>query len=379
MSIKMSKYTGIGPYNGFVNAIKFTSASDSEADVLKLVVNNDIVWVQPHNLRLVYSGGISYVAIRRVIKTDPGAPNFWVEHVGTVDPSPSKSDVQIFHGETIEIMPYVKPGYKLFGTWPLTITVIGNSEVSVKAVLNTEQLVAPTIISGGIWDQTDTIDRLFTIYTKISNPNNVAVGAVQKLYNIKTGFTNDSLAERYDVVSTSVAANETEATITFEDSYDSYGFQQWSDPNISADNGALIAVQFIDHNPTDATTYLKSPWKFWSNKYNMDIVNNANNKLLTPGISAKYYAGDLAEDGSCTVWVNVTPVSNWPFPVKTFLETPSGTMQLSTSQVSINVASLNSVIKAWCVDDSGFELENSDIVSFNLADSVVESSSSSEA
>lgn len=366
MSIKLPNYGGA--YEGRVNKIQYTSTSVNAEDVTKLVMNHTTVWAKPYTLTLTLGEGVASVQVQRVTKTDPA---------GVDSTKTSSAAVPIFHGEVIKLTPTAKSNYTLTGTWPQTLTVLGNAAITVTATAGAGiQLQPPVIIDGGIGENKEI--RQFLIYARVQNPNNVKVQIEKRLYNVKNGLVSNALAsEHYDDNYEELAANYTDL-MQFEDYSSSYGFKQWADPSIASNNGALIAVRCHDSNTKDSTKYLSSPYKFWSNKYNLSTVNASNNKITAPTVEASV----LKSGGEYILSVRVS--ETWPFAIKYIFETPSGfydssSPQYSGGQLLINIDSLNGAVKVYLVDQTTFGFANSDVVTFNIADAEIESSSTTTA
>lgn len=359
MSINMPAY-----YHGDVTAIKFTSGSISGSDVTKLILDNTIVWAKPFNLSITLDDGVSEVIVHRTVRTDPSAP--------TADITRNASCVvPVFYGETIIVTPRAKANYTLQGTWPQTLNIVENASVTVSTTTTATKLLPVEITGGGTGEIKE--ERSYRIYTNVKNPNNIAVDVHKRLFNIKSARTEIQYANTTD----RIAANST-GTVDFTDYSSTIGFSQWADPNRGSkesNNGALIAM-FCSDTTYNNTSYIPSIYKFWSNKWDMSVVNNSNNKIVKPVVSAVYYNGDVQADGSVSAFVTISSSAEWPFGRRIIVEAPSGPFEPTSSQFNITVPSLSSIIKVHFEDSTDFGFEPSDTVEFKFTEAESVSSES---
>lgn len=356
MAIKMKWYA-----LDDVKKINFTSQNETLADVTTVILNNSIVWAKQFTLVLNVGDGVDSVEIRRLSKTEPSAPDT-IKRVGT-------SAITTYYGEYIQIEPKPKQEYNLIDSWPKTIKILENTSISVNATTTSIKLVAPIIIDGGIGEVD--AERRFSIYANMKNPNSNAVTAHCRLFNVKSNIIKEEAQMHIS------ASSNSSVNVSFDDYSSTYGYKQWADPSVEYDNGALIAARFIDFSANDDIDNSPSDYVFWSNKIDVTAVNNSNNKISSPTVSATY----TTTDSGYTLFVQVT--ETWPFSVNIIFETPNGIYDSTSSEVSgrqltLPIDSMDGVVKVHLVDSSRFGFRDSDIISFNIADASQISSSSEQ-
>lgn len=338
-----------------VKEIKFTSASATEADVTKLLLNGTTVWAKPFQLFLAIGSGVSSVNVVRTSKTDPAAEN-------TTTVTSSKT-IPVYYGETIMVTPTALSGYTLSGTWPQTLNIVENTSIAIDATSNNIQLLPPIINSYSTGYLKE--ERRFSLIINVTNPNTVKVRVDGELFNINAGMSQVLINNVYEYVDAGSSSQ-----ILIEDYDDQIGLRSW------AENFAFVALRCYDWHANDGIVCLSSPYKFCSTNsiYKADSVNNSNNKITNPAIGASY--STPAQGDPYSVKINV--LSGWDFPVKLILTTPKGIVEIERDDwwvrntgfdpYTISVDSLDSVIKAQLVDMTRFGLEPSDEVTFNLSD-----------
>lgn len=323
-----------------------------------------------YTLLVTLCEGVSSASIKRTSTVNPSA-----ETNITIT---ATSVIPVYYGDVVEITPTVMTNYDILGTWPQTLTIIENSSIEIDADYNPTQL-QPLVINGGGYT-TLAEDRRVTIYTNVTNPNNVPVTVVARLFDVSYREYREIYSEPQTI---EIPANSSRE-IAFDEYNNSQSFADWADPDKYIGNGALIAMYCVD--PTGNN--LPSRYQFWSNCYDYlptqsesSTLGNANasTKIKTPTVSASYSAAA----GTNPYNIKCTLLTGWFFPCTFNVVTPSGVIELPVEAYSarnsaytngnflslqISVNSLDAVLRVQLVDRSGFGFEPSDEVTFNLTD-----------
>lgn len=304
-----------------------------------------------------------------------------IKRTSTVNPSAetnititTTSAIPVYYGDVVEITPTVMTNYDICGTWPQTFNIIENTSIEIDADYNPplQTQLLPLILNNDGGYRYLKEDRRATVFTKVTNPNNIKVNVYARLFDVS--------ASSYREVSSSpavfeVAANSS-ATISFDDYNNTLGFSDWADPARYIHNCFMIAMYCTES--TYSGNYLPSRYKFASHgnpsySFGVDDENKAT-KVDTPGVSAKY----SASAGSNPYNITCTISTGWAFPCKCIVIAPNGTTEFDIEarrvraenffRIPIQTDSLDAVVRVQFIDMSTFGFEPSDEVTFNLAD-----------
>jgi hypothetical protein len=345
-----------------VNEIKYTSASVTEADVIKLILDGTTVWAKPFRLFLNIGNGISSVNVTRTSKTDPAADTNTIVT--------SSKTIPVYYGETISVTPRALSGYTLSVTWPQTFTIVENTALNISATTPSVQLLPPVITDVQMSYVKE--ERRFDIRIFVTNPNTVKV-RVSADYLAKVGYYSATQVAYSGIERSKNIEAGGSGTLYFTDFDDQLGLREW------AENFTFFMVRCYDDNVNVGVDYLASVPVFWCNNplHNIGYENECNGKIPVPTVSAKYTAPAAGQPYQ----INLSVMSGWDFPVKLVLTTPTGITEIdrtwnwgsysSTTLFDIpafSVDSLDAVVKAQLLDRSPFGLIDSDEVIFNLAD-----------
>ena len=324
-----------------------------------------------YTLLITLCEGVASASIKRTSTTNPSA-----ETNITIT---TTSVIPVYYGDVVEITPVTETHYDICGTWPQTFNIIENASIEIDADYNPPQLtqLQQLIINGGGFVIVEEEHRA-TIYTNVTNPNNVPVTVTARLFNVSS-HTYSEVYSSPEIIE--IPANSSR-DVAFDEYDDRKNFADWADPDKYVSNGALIAMYCLD--PTGSN--LPSRYQFWSSRYGYSSgssLGNAskNGKITTPSISASYSAAQ----GTNPYNIKCTLLTGWFFPCKFNIVTPSGITEIPVEAnpvrnnifdpgagnrftLSISVNSLDAVLRVQLVDCSGFGFESSDEVTFNLAD-----------